>query len=71
MRRSRVLIAVLCFVLALPLQLIDFTTMGGLAGVWKLISLALSLTGVVLYWMEWRRMKRATEASASHERPEP
>lgn len=58
MRRSRLLIALVCYLLALPLQMTDFATMGGLAPFWNLVAFALLLIGAVIFWLEYRRMKR-------------
>ena len=63
MRKSRLALGVLCFVLALPLQWRDFATVGALAPLWKLVGLLLMAIGTFLFWREWRRMKRMAEPS--------
>lgn len=60
MRRSRMLIAALCFLLALPLQVTDFITTGGLFPFWKLVSFALMGIGVLVISREARRAKSGT-----------
>ena len=60
MRRSRLLLAALCFLVALPLQIADFVTTGGLAPLWKVVNLALMGIGIVLFWRESKRAKRGS-----------
>lgn len=56
MRRPRLLIGSLCFVVAWPLLLYKFA--GAMEIVSTLVGLALISTGAALFWLEIRGMRR-------------
>lgn len=57
MRRSKLIVALICFLAAMLLQLLDFASMGGLALIPRLLAIALLAVGTVIMWGEWRRSK--------------
>ena len=56
LRRGPLLLAAACWVLALPLLLMNFVGTLGIA--WKLIMLALMAAGAVVFWRERRHASR-------------
>jgi UPF0716 family protein affecting phage T7 exclusion len=61
MRRGRLLLAAVCFVLAFLIQVMDFAGRVGIA--WKLLILVLLAAGGVIFWRERRRASRLPSES--------
>jgi len=61
MRRSRILLALACWIPALLLAALNFT--GTIGFLWKLLQIALMLAGMIIFWRETQRVRKQSSVA--------